>query len=967
MRYFRPILLFPFLFAVQACTVLQGLLPGKAERPAAPERPVLKVEATYADSLLADFEIVGYPRTQSNWVDSVYETLSLRGRMGQLITVFSFSDASERNITRLLRTVQGDSIGGVIVSRGNSAALRTLVDTLTRSSRIPLLISADFETGPGMRLTDGFRIPSMMAMAAASSPDLAYQAGRAVAYESLQLGVAQNYAPVADINNNHLNPIINTRSFGEDRELVAKMAEAYMRGLQDGGMIATAKHFPGHGDTQVDSHSALPLLAFDRVRLDSLELYPFRRLVQAGVMSVMPGHLAVPALTGDSSLPATLSRVLIDSLLRGEWDFAGLVVSDAMNMKALTRTRGHNIPATALNAGIDVLLMPENPAATIDSLLAAFHRAELDTAVVERAVKRILAMKQWAGAQAPGDDDEMTEEQRRDKHRELSYTIAKRAVTLLGNQNNILPLSLLGKRIGVVSMTRDESAPGPAAFSRLLQAGGAQVTLLNVAARTSLNAAAIRDSMKNMDVLIIAGFIAVVNGSGSIGVSASQRSALGVLGDLRKPVILCSFGSPYFAAQYAKADAWICAYGDDDASLRATVDLLRGDIPSRGRLPVSIPGIANIGDGLRLRDATVAVSQEYDPRFSTVDALIQEKIDERAFPGAQLLVRLSDGSVYQRCYGTYSYEAGSPRVHDSTLYDIASLTKVVATTSAIMRLYEEGLLHLDSAAASYLPEFGANGKDAVTIRQLLQHRGGLEAFRQFHPRAENSDEVLRSIYASPLLHEPGSRTLYSDFGMIVLAKLVEQLSGSSFDEYVHQTLLEPLKMRHTMFLPPDTLRTRIAPTEMDGTWRKRLLQGEVHDETASLLGGVAGHAGLFSTATDLGLFAEMFLHLGGTPDTQLFKPATIQYFTARQHARDVRALGWDLRSAAGSSSGRYFSMRSYGHTGFTGTSIWIDPSANMYVVFLTNRVHPTRANKSLPRFRAQLHDAIREVMTRQVN
>ncbi len=962
----RLIALLSVMLSLNACSVLEAIWPPEtmpAPAAPAPVTPAVSVPEVEYDSLLADFDIPGYPQTHSNWVDSVYETLSPRARLGQLVTVFSFSDLSEKTVSRLVHSVRGDSVGGVIFSKGTTYALRRLIDSLKGMARVPLLLSADFETGPGMRLTDGFHTPTMMAIAATRSTDLAYRAGLAVAAETRDLGIMQNYAPVCDINNNPLNPIINTRSFGEERELVSEMAEAFMRGTQDGGVIATAKHFPGHGDTQTDSHTNLPLLSIDRARLDSVELYPFRRLVDAGVMAVMPGHLAVPAVTGDSSLPATLSSLLLDSLLRKELGFRGLVVSDAMNMKALTRTRARNLAATALAAGVDVLLMPEDAGAAIDSLAAALSRGELDSARISRSVKRVLAMKEWALNRIPDSLSEPARNERLVKHRQLTDQIAERAMTLLGNAGGLVPMILAGRTIALVSLARDEQARGAGIFAEELRKAGANLTHIRIDASTRSNGGGLRDSLRKAEVILIAGHIAVVNGTGSIGISASQRKALEQIEALRKPVVVLSFGSPYLCAAYPKADSWICAYGGDESSLRAAASLLRGAIPARGRLPVGIPGLAGFGGGVQTPSMDELEAAKIALQFAGVDSLIQTQIREQAFPGGQLLVRLPNGAVYERSYGYLHYGAEAPAVSDTTIYDIASLTKVVATTPSIMRLYEEGRLDLDSAVAKYLPEFGAHGKDAITIRQLLQHRGGLEAFRLFHPAVKTEQEVLGAIYAMAPMYPPGSRMLYSDLGMITLGKVVERISGVRLNVFALQAVFEPLGMRRTMFLPPETLRSTIAPTEIDTQWRKRLLQGEVHDETASLLGGVAGHAGVFSTAGDLGLYAEMLLHLGGLEDTQLYRPETVSIFTTRRSPRDARALGWDVRSVSGSSAGHYFSMRSYGHTGFTGTSIWIDPVADVYVVFLTNRVHPSRSNNALARFRSRLHDAIREAIS----
>ncbi|MCB2204707.1 serine hydrolase [bacterium] len=953
-----------FLFAT-GCSLLSKA-PQKATSPGTVPAPPDSVTveqhiAVPPDSLLQDIPVRGYPVSRSAWIDQTLARLTPRERIAQLLVPFSFTNLEEKTLRTLRHAVRDQGVGGVLLSRGTAEDARALVDSLQQWSAVPLLISADFENGPGMRLKGALEFPSMMGLGATRSPDLAYRAGKAVAEEALDLGFQMNYAPVADINSNPANPVINIRSFGGDRELVADMAEAYMRGMQDGGLIATAKHFPGHGDTDTDSHTGLPLTGAARERLDSLELFPFRRLVHAGVLGVMTAHIAVPAVTGDSTLPATLSRIVLDSLLRTTMQFRGLVVTDAMNMKALTRTGIPNLPAAALRAGADVLLIPGDIDESIDSIGAAMARGELDSMLVMRSVRRVLGFKQWAQKHRMPVDSTRTRLERRARNRRLAERIAERAATLLRNDDGLLPQSLAGKHIGVISVVRRSEPAAAAVLRRELEARGAMVSSVLLPNRKAKEAATwMRDSLSQMDLLLVSSYITVAEGSGSIGYSDEQQELLQKEALRQKPAVLLAFGSPYIVAMSDVFPAQLLLYGDDAPSVRAAVKALSGEIEATGQLPVHIPARFALGSGLHMD--VVPARASTDAAFAGVDALVRDKIAEHAFPGAQLAVICGSRVLYSRNYGALTYDSASPPVTSETLYDLASLTKVVATSAAVMRLVDEGRLALDSCVAYYLPEFGAHGKEHITIRNLLLHNSGLEAYRLFYQHTSSGEVVLDSIMQAAPVYATGSRTVYSDLGMITLGKVIERITGSSLDRYVREQFWQPLGMQHTMFLPPDSLRAQCAPTEVDDYWRKRLVQGEVHDENAALLGGVAGHAGVFSNAGDLSRYVRMLMNGGSFDGVRYFDEATVRQFTTRQSTASTRALGWDTRSVSGSSSGHYFSMKSYGHTGFTGTSIWVDPVANMAVIFLTNRVYPTRSNKKLPRFRSVLHDAVREAM-----
>lgn len=930
-------------------------------------QPPLHIEELPPDSLLQDGDGTIHPAMTSTWVDSVLAGLSLRRKVAQMIVPFTYSNTDGKKLRELREQVRELGVGGVIISLGDKSNAEALVDTLQSWSSVPLMISADFENGLTMRLTGATEFPSLMALGAADDPDLAYAMGRAVAEEAREVGVHQNYSPVADVNNNPDNPVINVRSFGEDAPRVASLAEAYMRGLQDGRMIATAKHFPGHGDTDVDSHNDLPVIAHSAARLDSVELFPFRRLIDAGVLSVMLGHLAVPAVEPDSTRPATASAALIDTLLRARLGFHGLVVTDALNMKALTRRFRSNgaVAMEAARAGADVLLMPVDAEDAVNAVSKAVEDGLISAESIDRRVRRILVYKEWLGLAHQRVPDRARSGIATDSARAaLAHSIARRTVTLVKNDSGALPLPrVLPGRTGCISFLHGKENGDEQRFSSLLAASApgihrftAENTIPPKAARALL------DSLRRLDMLIVASFVNVRTGAGSIALSEDQQDLMEQVRSMRIPVVLLSFGSPYTGKTLPWIPSYICSYGDDLPSLETTIDVLFGAVNPSGRLPVSLPGYAPRGHGLSYPLANTLDAAVTSHVFRRVDSLVNLKIRERAFPGAQLLVIHKGTIVHERCFGMVSYDTNDA-VTQATMYDLASLSKVVSTTTAAMKLWETGRLDLDAPVARYIPSFARNGKAHVTIRHLLTHSAGLPPFKPYFTFCTDAAQALDTIFASPLDYVPGTRTVYSDLGMITLAKVIERITGIPLDIYARELIFAPLGMSATMYTPPDSLVDRCAPTEYDAAWRKRLLRGTVHDETAALLGGVAGHAGLFSTARDLGRFALMLIGGGELDGSRIVRRTTIDMFTRRQGASS-RALGWDTKSSLGSSAGRYFSTRAFGHTGFTGTSLWIDRDAGIAVVFLTNRVHPTRENRVLLGFRPILHDAVREALSR---
>ncbi|MGB6648247.1 MAG: serine hydrolase, partial [Bacteroidota bacterium] len=470
------------------------------------------------------------------------------------------------------------------------------------------------------------------------------------------------------------------------------------------------------------------------------------------------------------------------------------------------------------------------------------------------------------------------------------------------------------------------------------------------------------ERVKNADLLLLALHVKVRTSSGRITLPDNLLRFVEAVRKTGKPTVVISFGTPYVVDHFPEAKAVLCSYGDAEVLVEATVEALYGETPIRGLLPVSVSERYPFGSGIRL-EATALRREDpsltgYDPgRLSQIDDVVIEAIRDSAFPGAQIAIGKGGSLLYRKSFGTYSYDLSSREIGGNTLFDLASLTKVIATTSAAMKLYDEGRLDLDEPVGTYLPQFREGRKASITPRHLLTHRSGFPSFRRFYLFCEDSSEAIDSIFATPLVADPGDSTIYSDLGMITMGKVVEAITEMSLADYVTREFYEPLGMRNTMFKPSQDLLSRIAPTEVDTVWRKRLVKGTVHDENASLIGGVSGHAGLFSTALDLSVYMQMLLNQGVYAGRRYLRAETVEEFTGRRISGQ-RYLGWDFRSPRGSPSGTMFSPASFGHTGFTGTSIWVDPERDLFVVFLTNRVHPTRANRKIYAVRPALHDAV---------
>src|SRR5467141_2504343 len=948
-----------------------------AEKPAATE-----------DVVSAKSRPKKLPPAANAWVEATLRKMSVDEKIGQLLFATyhgSLTATDTAAYQQIMHDVTDLHVGGFInITHGSplgivkSQAYPTAVlnNQLQAKSKLPLLVGADFERGTAMRLDEGTSFPTAMALAAAGNPRDAYTMGKVTALEARAVGIHWVYAPDADVNNNPGNPIINTRSFGEDPARVAEFVKEFVRGVEENGALATAKHFPGHGDTASDSHIDLPVIQADRERLEHLELVPFRAAIAAGASSIMTGHLSVPALEPDPNMPATLSSRILTGLLRHELHFEGLVVTDAMDMGGITvRYAPGEAAVRAFEAGADALLMPPVPDAAFEGLQSAVKSGRISRERLDASVRRILQAKAKLGLDKTRlvDINAINQKFGHTAWQAEAQNISDRGITLLRDTPRRLPLDATKPARALMLAFYADPEPYPGEdLERELRTRFDSLTTLR--ADTKFVKA---DMLKlpppdSYDVAILALFVRVSDRKGNVDVPAEQAALADQLFKTGKPVVTLCLGSPYLIERFPQAQTWLAAFGISDVAQISLARALFGQIPVRGHLPVTIPGVdMKSGFGIELPENPMTLQAmevrgeaQLQPAFQVIERAIQDK----AFPGATVAIGYR-GKASLHAFGNLSYATNAPAVDTHTMYDIASLTKVVATTTLVAKLVEGDFpvpLDLDARVERYLPEWTTGPQQEwrhqVTVRHLLTPPSGLPAFKEYWRTSKSKQDTLAKIFAEPLEYEPAAKEIYSDLGIILMAEIVERLTGRTMDDLAKSYIFSPLGMKDTMYRTPKKLWPQIAPTEIDNNLRHRLVQGEVHDENAFAIGGVSGHAGLFSTAPDLAAFCQMLLNGGVYAHHRILRRSTIaQFTTPQQLSSGTRTLGWAVPTEGGS-SGHYFSPHAFGHTGFTGTSIWIDPDRQVFVVLLTNRVHPTRENQKIAQLRPAFHDAVMQAL-----
>jgi CubicO group peptidase (beta-lactamase class C family) len=725
----------------------------------------------------------------------------------------------------------------------------------------------------------------------------------------------------------------------------------------------------------------------DRARLDELELVPFRAAIDAGVGSVMTGHLNVPSLEPDPNTPATLSHNILTGVLRDQLGFEGLVITDAMDMGGITvRFAPGEAAVRAVLAGADALLMPPVPDAAYEALQVAVKSGRISHERLDASVRRILEAKARLGLEK----NRLVDLAALNSHfgsvnwQKEAQDISDRGITLLRDTPKRLPLDGTKPSRALLLAFYADPEPYPGQdLERELRRRFDSVTTLRADTKF-VNAANLKlPSPDTYDVALVALFVRVSDRKGNVDVPAEQAALAEQVYKSGKPVITLAFGSPYLIERFPQADTWLGAFGISDVAQISMARALFGEIPVSGHLPVTVPGLglkAGFGievpaDPMKLAPMDVRTEAQLQPAFDVIENAIKDK----AFPGATLAIGYR-GRVSLHAFGKLSYDEKASSVNVDTMYDVASLTKVVGTTTITEKLVEGDFpvpLDLDAKVERYLPEWISQAtrgkglenlfkenpaemewKHRVTVRHLLTHTSGLPAFKEYWRTSKSKQETLDKIFAEPLEYEPGTKMIYSDLGIILLAEIIHRLTGKNLDELTREDIFAPLGMNHSMYLPPKSLWLKIAPTEIDKQLRHRLIQGEVHDENAYAIGGVSGHAGLFSTAPDLAAFCQMELNGGVYMHQRIVRRATIAQFTVPQElSNKTRTLGWVVPGEGGF-TGHYYGPHSFSHTGFTGTSIYIDPDRQLFIVLLTNRVNPTRENMKIAKVRPALHDAV---------
>lgn len=921
-------------------------------------------------------------QAQKIWVDSIYNNMTLEEKIGQLFMVQVFSDKGVAHKNEILQLVKEQHIGGVIFSKGGPVRQAKLNNQLQAASKIPLLVGMDAEWGLSMRLDSTYAFPWNMTLGAIKNDALIEQTGKHIGEHCKRLGVHFNFAPVVDINTNPINPIIGNRSFGEDRDHITRQSLAFMKGMQGAGVMANAKHFPGHGDTDSDSHKTLPTISFSAQRIDSVELYPYRELIKEGLSSVMVAHLNVPALESRAGYPSSISKHIVTTILKDSLRFEGLIFTDALNMKGASNfSAPGDIDLAAFLAGNDVLLISENVKLAVAKISKALNDGVFDETRLELSVKKILMAKYKLGLHnfEPVKIDNLIKDLNRLEDDLLYEKLTENAITVVKNTQQILPVKQLEtKKIAYVKMGNADGSHFLNQLKKYAKVDDVKADKLDE----------LLDKLKNYNTVVVGLHKSSDNPWRSYKFSDRELVWLYEIARTNN-VILNTFANPYSLLDlktHENIESIIVSYQNGKVEQEKSAQLIFGAVDAKGTLPVSVGSYFNVGNGIQLKainnlsyglPESVGMNSKL---LAKIDATAQRAVDQKMTPGIQLVIARKGKVFYNKTFGYHTYDKKRP-VKDTDLFDIASITKIVATTPLIMELYEQGILNLDTQLQDILPEFKGTNKANITLKNMLSHFAQLKPWIPFYmatldetkkPSAKYyrkikddnfnvfvaPDLYMRNDYLDSINYTIKESDLlgrlqysYSDLPYFILKKYLESHYNQSLDELVQNHFYRPLGANYTTYHPLQKFDiTEILPTEEDDYFRYQAIHGYVHDMAAAMQNGVGGHAGVFSNANDIAKIMQMFLQKGKYGDQQYFNDYTFEEFNKCHFCinNNRRGIGFDKPQLGdvGPTCG-CLSMTSFGHSGFTGTYAWADPEEEIVYVFMANRTYPKAATNLL--------------------
>ncbi|MGC6491141.1 MAG: glycoside hydrolase family 3 N-terminal domain-containing protein [Flavobacteriales bacterium] len=925
--------------------------------------------------------------TNSFWVDSVLNSFSLEQKIGQLFMVAAYSNKSDTHVKEIESLIKNHQIGGLMFMQGGPVRQLRLTNRYQSISKVPLMIAQDAEWGLSMRIDSTFRFPWQMTLGAIQNDSLVHEMGLEIARQCQRLGVHINFAPVVDVNSNPKNPIINNRSFGENPLRVSQHSLAYMKGLQEGNVLACAKHFPGHGDTDSDSHKTLPTLNHSFERLDSIDLVPFNSLIQNGLGSIMVAHLNIPSLDNTTALASTLSEKIVNGLLKDSLDFKGLVFTDALNMKGVSQYYEPGVvDLKALLAGNDVLLFAEDVTKAIQEILKAVKNNLISVSEIDKRCRKILMAKHWFGLHnfTPISENKLVEDLNTPQAKFLANKLFEKSLTVLQNDRKLFPLrSLDTLKIAAVCIGENSET-----YERTLS-NYAKIDFYHLDEQhTDQERKSMLDKLVDYNLVLASVHKSNDHAWKSYRISQDTDLFLQTLA-LQSKLILSVFANPYSISDLLMTysfDGLIMAYQNADASQSAVAQLIFGGLGANATLPVSN---AHFSEGFGLQTTTSRIKYDlpealgiHSSQLLLIDSIAEDAILKEATPGCQIMAIKNGVVFYNKSFGFHTYKK-ERKVLNSDLYDLASLTKIISTVPSLMMMVDNNQIDLSKRLSEYLELADTCNKRELTLKEILAHQSGLAAWIPFYKQTLQEDASLRdSLYHTSYsdtftikvaeniyLHKEYSDTIiqqildselnekkykYSDLGYYLFKDIIEKKYNYPLERLVDDAFYKPLGLTTMGYLPLEHFdTTRIVPTEFDYYYRSQLLQGNVHDMGAAMLGGIGGHAGLFSNANDLAIFMQMLLQKGQYGGKKYFKTQTVDSFTECQFCDDDnrRGAGFDKAALEGQEGGPACdcnpSPLAFGHSGFTGTLVWADPQEDFIYVFLSNRIHPTSDNQKL--------------------